>query len=550
MPKMTGGEAMLLAAKENGIRQLFGIPGVQTYPLWDALQRHRGEVQTILTKHEQGAAYMAFGAAKSTGRPAACSVVPGPGVLNASAALCTAMGTCSQVLCMTGQVPSSFMGVGRGHLHELGDQAGTLRSIIKDAIHIEDPAQTSAAVNKAFRIMAGGRPGPVAIDMSWDGMAGTHDLAIGEGNRRVDKPALDEDRLKAAAQAVAAARRPMIMCGAGAQDAADEVLALAELLNCPVTALRSGRGLVAEDHPLGVASVAARLLWDDCDLLLGIGSRLEMQYMRWTGMLTYRRRPEDGRVLVRIDIDPQEMERFVPHHPLVADAADACAALVSELAPMVPDRRGRREEIAAAKAKAERLIQRIQPQVAYWKVIRELLPRDGFIVPEVCQMGFTSYFGVPVLAPRTYVTEGFQGNLGFGFQTALGVKAANPQRAVVSVTGDGGFMFGVQELATAARYRIGLITLVFNNGVFGNVLRDQNIHYAGRHIGVHLHNPDLAKLAEVFGVKGVKVAGPEELRPVLARAIDDDEPILIEVSVETGSETSPWEFILMEQAPA
>lgn len=140
MPKMTGGEAMLLAAKENGIEQVFGMPGVQTYPLWDALQRHRGEVQTILTKHEQGAAYMAFGAAKSTGRPAACSVVPGPGVLNASAALCTAMGTCSQVLCMTGHVPSSFMGVGRGHLHELADQAGTLRSIIKDAIHIEDPA--------------------------------------------------------------------------------------------------------------------------------------------------------------------------------------------------------------------------------------------------------------------------------------------------------------------------------------------------------------------------------------------------------------------------
>ena len=541
---------MLLAAKANGIKQVFGIPGVQTYPLWDALKRHESDLATILTKHEQGAAYMAFGAAKSTGRPAACTAVPGPGVLNASAALCTAMGTCSQVLCLTGQIPSTFMGVGRGHLHELADQAGTLRSIIKDAIHIEDPVQTSAAVNQAFKTMAGGRPGPVAIDMSWDVMARAYDVSIGEGNQVVDKPALDEDQLAAAAKAIAAARRPMIMCGAGAQDAANEVLALAELLHCPVTAFRSGRGVVAEDHPLGMASVAARLLWDRCDLLIGIGSRLEMQYMRWAGMGTYRDRPEDGRVVVRIDIDPLEMERFIPDFPVVADATDACAALVSALTPIVPDQRRRTGEIAAAKAKAERLIQRIQPQVAYWKIIRELLPKDGFIVPEVSQMGFTSYFGVPILEPRTYVTEGFQGNLGFGYHTALGVKAANPDKAVVCVTGDGGFMFGVQELATAAHYNIGLITLVFNNGVFGNVLRDQDIHYAGRHIGVHLHNPDLAKLAEVFGVKGVKATNPDELRPILARAIDDDEPVLIDVSVETGSEASPWEFIMMDESPA
>ena len=543
---------MLLAAMNNGIRQVFGIPGVQTYPLWDALKRHEGSVETILTKHEQGAGYMAMGAAKSSGRAAAFSVVPGPGVLNASAALCTAMGTCSKVLCMTGEVPSTFMGVGRGHLHELADQAGTLRGIIKEAMHIEDPAHTSAEVNNAFRTMASGRPGPVAIDMCWDLMARTYEVEIDQGNSAVDKPPLDEDQVKAAAKAIAAARRPMIMCGAGAQDAAGEVLALAELLNCPVTAFRSGRGVVAEDHPLGLPSVAARLLWDECDLLIGIGSRLEMPYMRWTdmaGMTLYKDRPGDGRTLVRIDIDPLEMQRFVPDFAVVADAADGCAALMAKLPPLLKAPAGRWEELAAAKAKAQRLIQRIQPQMAYWQVIRELLPRDGFIVPEVSQMGFTSYFGLPILAPRTYVTEGFQGNLGFGFQTALGVKAANRDRAVVCVTGDGGFMFGVQELATAAHYRIGLITLVFNNGVFANVLRDQQLHYQGRHIGVHLHNPDLIQLAQAFGVKGVRVGSPDQLRPVLARAIDDDEPILIDVSVETGAEASPWEFILMKEAP-
>ena len=548
--QISGGEAILLAMKSNGINQVFGLPGAQIYPFFDALQRH--DVETYVTRHEQGAAYMALGAAKSTGKPSAYSVVPGPGVLNTTAALCTAMGTCSQVLCVTGQIPSTFMGIGRGHLHELADQVGTLSTLVKSALHIADPTETGALVNEAFRIMGTGRPGPVAVEMCWDTMAAQCDIDIELETYLIEKPELDIEQIKAAAKTIAASKKPMIMCGAGAQDAAENVQRLAELLCCPVTAFRSGRGVVAEDDPLGISSVAARLLWDDCDLLIGIGSRLEMQYLRWPGWdgyKEYKDRPEDDRKLIRIDIDPLEMERFKPDIPVVGDSSDACNALLSELELLVSPNKIRLKEIAEAKNKSLQLIRRIQPQVSYWEVIRKVLPRSGFIVPEVSQMGFTSYFAVPIFEPRTYVTEGFQGNLGFGFQTALGVKVANPDKAVVAVVGDGSFMFGVQELSTAVKYNIGVVTLVFNNNAFGNVLRDQKQIYNNRLIGCELVNPDFVKLAESFGMKGFRVTTPAELKPVLEKAIDSNQPVLIEIYTETGSETSPWEFIAMKDYP-
>src|SRR5690606_33646060 len=292
------------------------------------------------------------------------------------------------------------------------------------------------------------------------------------------------------------ARRPLLMCGAGAQHAAEEVTALAELLHAPVTAFRSGRGVVPEDHPLGVGAVAARELWDDVDLLIGIGSRLEMPYMRWRDMMRYEPRPS-GPKLIRIDIDPHEMTRLRPDVGLVTDSAVAARLLVDRLASRVRPNLARTDEIAAARAVAARLTAALEPHAAYLAVIRGALPRDGFLVPEVSQMGFATYTGAwPVLAPRTYVTEGFQGTLGFGFPTALGVKVAHPERAVVSVTGDGGFMFGMQELATAAEYGLGVVTLLFNNDAFGHVLRDQRTLYDGRVIGAARREPAFVALAE------------------------------------------------------
>jgi acetolactate synthase I/II/III large subunit len=543
----TGGEAMILAAKSNGIDRIFGIPGAQTYPLFDAINHHSMEL--IVPRHEQAAAYMAMGAAKSTGQPAAFSVVPGPGVLNASAALCTAMGNCSPVLCLTGNIPSSYLGIGRGQLHELKDQLGTLRSIIKDAFRIDELGSTSEIVNQAFHSMTSGRPGPVSIEMCWDKMASSEALTISCNDSHVEAPSIDEDSIAAAASAIRKSKKPMIMCGAGAQHASQEVLALAELLDSPVMAFRSGRGVVSEHHDLGVSLVAGRILWDECDLLIGLGSRVEMPYLRWQPSDDYTDRPEDDRCLIRIDVDPQEMVRFQPDIGVVADSAKACELLVNKLHAVMEKRPGRREEIQSAKARAQQLIQSVQPHIAYLEVIRDVLPTDGFFVPELCQAGFTSFFGFPVLEPRTYVSEGFQGTLGFGYSTGLGVKVANSDKAVISVSGDGGLMFSIQELATAAAYDIGLIAIVFNNDSFGNVRRDQLDRFGGRISGADLVNPDFVKLARSFGLSSVRVRRPSELRKVLAKAVDTNKPTLIEVQVERGSEASPWPFIQMNDAP-
>ena len=185
----------------------------------------------------------------------------------------------------------------------------------------------------------------------------------------------------------------------------------------------------------------------------------------------------------------------------------------------------------------------MQPQMGYLDVIREVLPRDGFFVEEISQVGFASRFGFPVYEPRTFVTGGYQDNVGFGFMTALGVKIANPDKPVVSVTGDGGFMFGVQELATAVKYNINLVTIVFNNSSYGNVLRDQRNVYKGREIGSSLTNPDFVKLAESFGATGYLAKTPAALKTALEKGFAQSGPVLIEVPSEPGSETSPWPFL-------
>lgn len=544
---MSGGEAMVRAAMANGIDTVFGLPGAQIYPLFDAL--HRLGLETITTRHEQGAAYMAMGYARAAGKPGAFAVVPGPGVLNTTAALCTAMGSCTPVLCLTGQIPSGFLGKGRGHLHELRDQAATLSTIIKHAVRIDRPEESQSIMNSVFRTMLSGRPGPVSVEMCWDTMAQQWQVENSAGNGRIDQPEPDADAIDRAAEMLRTAGNVMIMCGAGAQHASSEVLQLAELLNAPVTAFRSGRGVVAEDHALGVSSVAARELWDDVDVLLGVGSRLEMMYLRWTERSRYDSKPVAGPRLIRIDIEPEEMQRFQPDIGIVADSARACGLLVQKLeSRAVPDP-AKRERIKAAKLKTRKAIEKIQPQLAYLDVIREVLPRDGFFVPELSQVGFTSYFGFPVYEPRTYVSEGYQGTLGYGFPTALGVKAACPDRAVVSINGDGGFMFAMPELATAAAHNIGLVALVFNNNSFANVRRDQQSLFEGRLTGADLTNPDFVRLAESFGVKGYRVNTPEGLKPVLERAIEDDQPAVIEVVIEKDAEVSPWEFIAMGKKP-
>ena len=536
MASISGGEAIVNGLVAHGVDTVFGLPGAQIYGLFDAFAQ--AQLKVIGARHEQACGYMAYGYARSTGRPGVFSVVPGPGVLNASAALLTAFGSNEPVLCLTGQVPTEFLDKGRGHLHEMPDQLATLRSFVKWADRIEHPGAAPTLVSRAFQEMMSGRRGPVALEMPWDVFTQRADVAASKPFDLFPAPQPDPDKINAAAALIAESKTPMIFVGSAAIHAAEEILELAELIDAPVVAFRSGRGIVSNAHELGLTMAAAYRLWPRTDLMIGLGTRLELPTMsRWP----YR---PDGLKSVRIDIDPVEMRRFTPDVAVIADAQAGTRALLTAVRKRGYARQqDRRGAIREASASAQKQIQSVQPQMAYLNILREVLPANAIVTDELSQVGFASWFGFPVYEPRTFITSGYQGTLGSGFPTALGAKVAHPDRPVVAITGDGGFMFAVQELATAVQFNIGVVTLIFNNNAYGNVRRDQRERFDGRVVASDLVNPDFVKLAESFGVGASRVTSPDTFRAVLEKALADGGPYVIAIEVPTDSEVSPWTFI-------
>ena len=536
MTTMTGGEAIVSGLVAHGIDTVFGLPGAQVYGLFDAF--HQAQLKVIGARHEQACGYMAYGYARSSGKPGVFSVVPGPGVLNAGAAMLTAFGSNEPVLCLTGQVPTQFLGKGRGHLHEMPDQLATLRTFVKWADRIEYPDVAPTLVARAFQEMMSGRRGPVALEMPWDIFTAGAEVAAAKVFETFPAPLPDADHVKDAAMLIAASKRPMIFVGSGAIDAREAVLELAETIDAPVVAFRSGRGIVSNAHELGLTMAAAYRLWPETDMMIGIGTRLELPTMtRWP----YQ---PDGLKSVRIDIDPVEMRRYPPNVAIIADAKAGTRALAAAVGRAgYRKTAGRRSAIREASAAALKEIQKVQPQMAYLNILREVLPANAIVTDELSQVGFASWYGFPVYEPRTFITSGYQGTLGSGFPTALGAKVANPDRPVVAITGDGGFMFGVQELSTAVQFNIGVVTLVFNNNSYGNVRRDQRTRFDGRVVAADLVNPDFVKLAESFGVAASRVSSPDHFRPALEKALVHDGPYLIAIEIPRDSEVTPWTFI-------
>jgi acetolactate synthase-1/2/3 large subunit len=537
MTSSSGGEAIVSGLVAHGVDTVFGLPGAQIYGLFDAFQQ--AQLKVIGARHEQACGYMAFGYARSSGRPGVFSVVPGPGVLNAGAALLTALGCNEPVLCLTGQVPTQFLGKGRGHLHEMPDQLATLRTFVKWADRVEYPDNAPALVSRAFQEMLSGRRGPVALEMPWDVFTQRAETGDSKVFDPLPAPKPDPDRIKTAAALIGGSKTPMIFVGSGAIEAREEILELAEMIDAPVVAFRSGRGIVSNAHELGLTMAAAYRLWPQTDLMIGIGTRMELpaSSFRWPFQ-------PQGLKSIRIDIDPSEMRRLTPDAAVVADAQSGTRALLAAVSKAGYSKTsGRRATIREASAAALQEIQKVQPQIAYLNILREVLPQNAIVTDELSQVGFASWYGFPIYEPRTFITSGYQGTLGSGFPTALGAKVAHPDRPVVAITGDGGFMFGVQELATAVQFSIGVVTLVFNNNAYGNVRRDQRERFDGRVVASDLVNPDFVKLAESFGVGAARVTSPDHFRLALEKALADGGPYVIAIEVPTDSEVSPWAFI-------
>jgi acetolactate synthase I/II/III large subunit len=536
MIKLTGGGALVEMLRRNGVEVIFALPGVQNDALFVAFYDAGEALRVIHTRHEQGAAYMAFGYARATGRVAAYAVVPGPGFLNTTAALATAYATNAPVLCISGQVQSDMIGRAYGLLHEIPDQLGILTSLTKWAVRINHPNEVGKRVNEAFRQLRDGRPRPVGLEIPPDvlALAAAVDLPPPEPPPLPSEP--DPDQIGEAARLLAAAKKPLIFVGGGAVDAAAEVLAIAELLQAPVVSATGGKGIVSDRHYLAQSALAGHQLWREADVVLAVGTRLHQPQLRW-GV-------DRDLKLIRIDVDPTEITRFFkPELGIVADAKAGLAALYRALERQAPKRAARSDELEALKATTiARVEQQLGPQCEYLRAIRDELPDDGIYVEDLTQVGYVGRMAFPVYEPRTYIHSGYQGTLGFGFATALGAKVGRPDRPVVSVSGDGGFMYNVQELSTAARHGIDIVAIVFADGAYGNVRRMQKEDYGNRLIGVDLLNPQFPKMAESFGLAGVKTTSPDGLRRELAAALKRRGTTVIEVAL--GEMPDPWKVLV------
>lgn len=533
--KMTGGEAIVATILSHGIDTIFGLPGAQNDWFYNALFDADGAVRIVHTRHEQGAGYMALGYAMSTGKTGLYSVVPGVGMLNASAALATAYSVGAPVVCFTGQIPSHSIGRGYGQLHELPDQMGILERLTKWAESIESPAQASPIMAEAFRQLRSGRIQPVAVECPMDVLAARGEVKEILSPLAIEHPAVDEDAIDEAAKLLGSAKNPLIFVGSGALGAREAVQELAEALQAPVIANRSGHGILPSSHYLSARMPVGHALWERADVVIALGSRLQRPLQMWG--------TDDELKVVRIDIDPEEHYRINrPDVGVIARCEEAVPLLVKALGKYNSVRPSREEEMNDLQAEIDGRMAYMDYQLAHLGAIRDVLPEDGFLVNDVTQLGFVSPMVFPTEHPRTIISPGYQGTLGWGFATALGVQVANPDKNVVAICGDGGFMFTMPELATAVQHGINLVTIVFTDGAYGNVKRMQKENYGGKFIASDLRNPDFAAMAETFGAQGLKADGPDELRSALEKGFAFDGPTIIEVP--QGEIPSPWPMVM------
>lgn len=536
MERLSTAQTIVKMLELNGIDQLFCLPGVQNDPLFDVLFDAADRIRVVHSRHEQGAAYMALGAALATGKPSAYCVVPGPGFLNTTTALATAQSCNAQVLALIGQIPSQYIGRGLGLLHEIPDQSGIFRTLTKWSAEVRAPVQAADLTDQAFHQLWNGRPQPVGLECPADVWAETAAVTLPRQPAARQELPIDDDAVDAAAKLLAKARNPLIVVGGGAQEASTEVTAIAELLQAPVVAFRMGHGVVDSRNPLSVNLPVGHHLWSKTDVVLGIGTRLQTQQLAW-GV-------DDDLKIIRIDIDPTEVNRLRTSDVSMIGYADkTLRALLDRLPKHLGKQRSRTDEYAALKANFADKMAKLQPQIGYLEVIREELPEDGILVDELVQASYVARIAFPVYRPRTFICSGYQGTLGWGVATSIGVQMARPDVPVVSLNGDGGFMFNVQELAVAVQHNLPLVMIVFNDGAFGNVRRIQKQMFGNRLIATDLANPDFVKLASSFGATGFRATSPETLRSRLREAFKQEGPVVIEVAC--GEMPSPWEFMLL-----
>jgi acetolactate synthase I/II/III large subunit len=522
MARMTGGEALVQQLHREGVRVVFGLPGVQLYGVMAAL-REQPAIRFIQTRHEQATSYMADGYARAGGGVGTALVVPGPGLLNAAAGLSTAYSASSPVFMLSGQVPRSQIGKDIGVLHEVNDQLDCIRPVTKWRRRVLEVADVPAAVRAAMHQLTTGRPRPVELEMPPETMEEEGEAVMLDPVHPA-RPAAPAADIRRAVDLLIGAQRPVIYAGGGVVlgGASEALTTLAEYLQAGVITSAEGKGAISDHSELSLGAtvwpqspVRNHLL--QADVILAVGTRFALAV------------PKADQQVIHIDIDPDEIGRnHRKTFGLVGDARGTLEAMVEAVRAAAPPRSSRKAEYEALRAETAALAQ--EPQGSIVKSLRTGMPENAILVAGMTQIGYYSRPFFPTYEARTYLTSSYSGNLGYEYPVALGAKVACPTRPVIAVIGDGGFMYNVQELATAVQQKINVIAVVFNDNAYGNVARDLDETWGGAY-GAALHNPDFMKLADAFGVHGMRAKEPTQVGALVRDAIQLDRPVLIEVPV-------------------
>ncbi|MDE0578757.1 MAG: thiamine pyrophosphate-binding protein [bacterium] len=520
----SGGSAVVEQLVREGVQVVFGIPGVQLMHILDSFHHGADKIRYITVRHEQATAFMADGYARVSGRPGTTLIVPGPGVYNAGSGLATAYAASSPVFQISGQINRDAIGRGNSLPHEVHDQLDVVRPITKHAERITDADQLPAAVRRAFAAITSGRPRPAHLEIPPETMGElTSAPVVDPVAPEPQRP--DPELVAQAARLLAEADHPLLVVGGGANGAAHVLRDLQHHLQAATISTREGKGVIDGRDPaaIGTLFVHQRLapVIADADVVLAVGTRLQ-----GVGL-------GDSHRLIHLDVDPSEIGRFTPPEvTLVGDAEAGVFDLLDALRQISdpsPDRSGQWRQVRQRVDAAHRAA---GPQAAIVEALADSLPEDSILAVDATMVGYMCHMYLPVARPRSYLTSSYMGTLGFAMNMALGAKVAAPERPVVSINGDGGFLFASNELATAIQHDIPTLHIVVNDSGYGNTRLDQELNYGGRLLGTELRNPDLVKYAESFGCAAVRVSDEAGLRSAVREMIAEDRPAVVELVID------------------
>jgi len=537
-----GAEILVDTLIEEGVETIFGYPGGSVLPLYDVL--YDAKLRVVLTRHEQGAAHAADGYARATGKVGVCIATSGPGATNLTTGIATANMDSIPMVAITGQVRTNLIG---NDAFQEADTTGITRSITKHNYLVKDVRDLARIVKEAFHIASTGRPGPVVIDLPVDVTMAEHEGEIDKKIRLPGyKPSIEGHprQIKAAAAAINEARKPVLYVGGGVitAGACDELRSLAETANVPVTMTLMGLGAFPGDHALSLGmlgmhgTATANYAIMESDLIIAVGARFDD---RVTGKLdTFA----PSAKVVHIDIDPTSISKNIGVHiPVVGDAKRILAELNQHVhhAP----REAWHKQIAEWKAKHPLTYETNESEIKPQAVVQELCkmaPEDAIIATEVGQNQMWTALWYTFRKPRTLITSGGLGTMGFGFPAAIGAQFGCPDRMVIDIAGDGSIQMNIQELTTAVYNKLPVKIIVLNNGYLGMVRQWQELFYDHRYSHTTLSgNPDFVKVAEAFGARGLRATKPKDLKPALEETLATEGPVLLDVHVAREENVFP-----------